>query len=115
MADRIDRPPSRLPPALLQITAIAVTAKLLTAPIFRVCLASLILSPLAPGRGYELYFDHGRHPEAHAVITYPFDLRPHNAYDQSQTEILSLKNDRISPSSPLHICKRRYLLRSNRS
>jgi hypothetical protein len=44
----------------------------------------------------------------------PFDPRPYNAYDHSQTEIPSLIKDKLSPSSPVDICKRRYLLRSNR-
>jgi hypothetical protein len=35
------------------------------------------------------------------------------ACDQFQTEILSLIKDRLSPSNPVHICERRYLLRSN--
>jgi hypothetical protein len=41
------------PSALPQITAAAVTAKLLTAPIIRIFLVlSPMLSPLAPRRGY---------------------------------------------------------------
>ncbi len=56
----------------------------------------------------------GNTPERTPLLL-PFDPRPYNAYDHSQTEILSLIKDRLSPSSPVHIYERRYLLRANRS